>query len=126
MPEPSLIQGNNLLDKEEMKKRDVNITRRLAKISLVCLLGSLPLSIIVYTACEETESWYLAPITIVLGWSWNISPWFILPRGLFLFGIWCGLRTLYLSHRPLSRIELAASILGAILALLIIVVKICE
>ena len=95
----------------------------LALESVICLVASLPLSVIAYAAGMETESCYLGPLLLPLGWHFAESGWFILPRTLFLFGIWCGIRALFVSRKPRPWVVVTASILGVALAILVIVTR---
>ena len=104
----------------EQKARD------LALESVFCLLASLPLSVIVYAGFEDSNSFFLGPMLLPFGWRMDVSYWFLLPRCVFVFGIWCGLRALFVSEPPRSGVVRIASILGAVLAMLLIVAKILE
>ena len=101
--------------------------RKLALESVFCVLASIPLSIIVYAAFDEAESCHLGPLLLAWGWYFRVSPWFILPRCLFLFGIWCGIRTMYVSrNKPRSPVVAIARILGVGLAVVLIVMEVLE
>ena len=109
-----------------VKRSNYEKARELALESLICLLASLPLSAIAYAAFEGSDICYLGPLLLPLGWHIEMSPLFILPRALFVFGIWCGIRTLFVARKPRPPVVITASILGVVLAILVIVTKMFE
>ena len=102
---------------------DEKKARKLALESVLCVVASLPLSVIVCMAAGEFEGSELGPLLLAWGWDFDVSAWFLLPRCLFLFGIWCGLRTLFMSEEPRSGIVRIASVLAVVLVILLILAK---
>lgn len=109
-----------------VKRSNHEKARTLALESVICLLASLPLSVIAYAGFVGSDSCYLGPLLLPLGWHIEVSPLFILPRAVFLLGIWCGIRTLLVSRKPRPPVVITASILGVVLASFVIVTKIFE